>query len=187
VSIDLVAASLWLDLPPARKLVLVALCDRADGMTGECWPGRKEVAARASLAPRNVSTHFKALEEDGWIRSGPRSRTPGQTTTRWVNIRRIKAEGEGRRERLQTEWRGGDESSPHGVDDVTLATGGCDADGVGCDADDRDEGTLGAYEPSVITVSNEPSIEPSDDPPLSLREVQLRKHYAEAQRNQGRR
>ena len=181
MSHDLVGAALWLDMPPTRKLVLVALCERADLKTGKCWPGRKEVAMRASLTERNVSPHFKALEESGWIRSGPRSHTPGLTTRRWVSVGRILEEGEARRAKYI--GARGDDSSPLDEEEGMMATGGGDADGIGGDASDRYEGMPQTYEPSLVTVIKEPSKEPSlDDPPLSKKEISLRKNYAESQR-----
>jgi hypothetical protein len=126
---------MWLDLPPARKLVLVALCDRANGTTGQCWPGRKEIAVRASLSERRVTDHLRGLEADGWIRSGAHPRYPGQTTTRWVAVEKVNRTASERRDRLQAQWRGQDDSSHPlinaGGGDVpseegTLVTGGGD-------------------------------------------------------------
>lgn len=101
MSIDLVAATLWLDLPPARKLVLLALCERANLSDGKCWPGREEIAARSSLTIRTVTPHLQALEADGWIRSGAKPTKAGQTTIRWVNAQRVLREGEAHRKAIQ--------------------------------------------------------------------------------------
>lgn len=97
MSIDLVAATMWLDLTPAQKLVLVSLADRANGETGLCWPGRDEIAWRSSVTVRSVTDQIKALEMAGWLESGPKPGRPGQTTKRILNVKRIIAEASHRR------------------------------------------------------------------------------------------
>lgn len=102
MSIDLVAACLWLDLPPARKLVLLALCERANLETGYCLPGRDEIAMRASLTVRRTSPHLVALKDTGYIkRLGPKPWREGQAQKRWLDVDKILTEGESRRQWLQ--------------------------------------------------------------------------------------
>ena len=94
MSIDLVAACLWLPLEPNRKLVLLALCERADLKTGRCWPGREEIAVRASLSVRSVTPHLQALEVLGYLHSRRRDGGRRQTTLRQLAVSRILKEGE---------------------------------------------------------------------------------------------
>jgi len=112
-----------LDLPSNRKLVLLALCERADLRTGKCFPSRDEIALRASLTGRNTSPHLKALEDAGYIRrSGRRPTREGETTTRYVNVERILSEGRARldwfQELRRARRRLRDESSPGAWDEL---------------------------------------------------------------------
>ncbi len=95
MSLDLVAAALWLDMDARRKLVMVSLCENADE-DGFCWPSRAYIAARASLSVRSVSPHLKALEDEGWLAVTSRP-YPGRTTERLMAKDRILAEGAKRR------------------------------------------------------------------------------------------
>jgi len=103
MSIDLVAAALWIDLPPPRKLVLIALCDRANGTTGECYPGLREIRFRSSMSERSVIPHLRALEESGYVRRGrgPTGRK-GETTHRWLDVQRILQEGRSREQECKS-------------------------------------------------------------------------------------
>ena len=105
MSIDLVAASLWLDFPPGQKLVLVALCERANLETGECWPGRAEIAIRASVSERSVSAAIAILEHDGWLTTDRQATGPGQTAHRLLSVDRILKEGAKRRTEHQARTR----------------------------------------------------------------------------------
>ncbi len=113
MSSDLVTAALWLDMPPARKLVFIALCERADLKTGKCWPGLEEISLRSSLSQRSVIPHIKGLEDDQWLRSGGRPNRKGVTTRRWVNVRRVLTEGEARREAFLSERDGASEDASY--------------------------------------------------------------------------
>lgn len=95
--LDLIGACLWLDMEAHRKLVLLSLCENADSH-GMCYPGNDYVARRASIAPRNVSTHLKALAEEGWARVVRPARGPGSTTVRHLNVDRIITEGRARQD-----------------------------------------------------------------------------------------
>lgn len=55
------------DLPAARKLVFMALCDSADKTTGIAWPGLETMMEWSNLSRSPVMAHLKALEEDGYI------------------------------------------------------------------------------------------------------------------------
>lgn len=105
MSIDLVAASLWLDFPPARKLVLVALCERANLDTGECWPGRAEIAMRASISERSVTAHIASLEKGRWLITDRKATGPGQPAKRRLSVDLILKEGEKRRVEYQARTR----------------------------------------------------------------------------------
>lgn len=157
------AAALWLDLLPARKLVLVALCDRAEGTTGKCWPGREEIAARSSISLKSTTEHLKALEEAGWIRSKRGNSRAGETTLRWVNVQRIISEGQGAQaaHRQGALSRLGEETTP---DPAQLALGEVEAPLGEVDGNDQVKVTdvLGEAA-SLITVSD-PSYDPSTNP-----------------------
>lgn len=101
MSLDLVAAALWLDMKPQRKLVLVSICENAD-QDGFCWPSQKYISTRASLSMRSVIPHLRELEKDGWIETVRKGRF-WRSTERVVNVSRILAEGEARRTTFQEE------------------------------------------------------------------------------------
>ena len=107
MSKDLVAAALWLEIEPTRKLIMVSLCENASlgvegRVDGECWPSRRYIAARCSLNVRSVTPHIKALERDGWMRTTRRPR-PGLATERVLDAKRILEEGERGRVKFQVE------------------------------------------------------------------------------------
>src|SRR3990167_4569427 len=104
VSIDLVAAALWLDMDPRRKLVLVSLCENAD-QEGYCWPSQPYIAVRASLSVRWVRRHLRELEKDGWLkvlRIGKRA----SPTERVLHVDRILVEGRLREAEYRAEQKG---------------------------------------------------------------------------------
>lgn len=55
------------NIPPVAKFVLVALCERADGDTGQCWPGLEAVAKAVSLSRRSVHSYIGALVRNGYV------------------------------------------------------------------------------------------------------------------------
>lgn len=116
MSVDLISAALWLPLEPNRKLVLVALCDRADIVTGLCFPGREYIAARTSLSVKSVTPHLRALAADGWVRRTQAANARlGQATRRWLDVQKILSEGEQARDVFRAEQRrkgSGEETSP---------------------------------------------------------------------------
>jgi hypothetical protein len=74
MSISLMTAVWVLPVPPARKLVLLALADWADDDGGQCFPSIATVATRASISDRQAQRHIRALMRDGWVASGCRAR-----------------------------------------------------------------------------------------------------------------
>ncbi|MPZ49696.1 MAG: hypothetical protein GEU75_10445 [Dehalococcoidia bacterium] len=178
MSIDLVAAALWLPLQPARKLVLIALCERANLQTGKCWPGRFEIAARASLSERRVSPHLAALERAGYLeKPKPGIRRLGETTVRTVVVKRILTEGEAARQAFLSRRQGLKDESSHEADlqGTFAATLGDENDGLGDvggqqltrrDADNRHNRLEPSEEPSHARASRSSA---SSDDVLSLR------------------
>lgn len=60
----------------ARKLVLVALAERADN-SGRCYPGIADIVRRTELGDKTVRRHLEALEAQGLTK---RSRRWQQST-----------------------------------------------------------------------------------------------------------
>ena len=54
-------------LPPAPKLILMALADNADDR-GFCWPRVKSVAKRCTVSERTVQRTLRTFEASGLIR-----------------------------------------------------------------------------------------------------------------------
>lgn len=167
MSQDLVTAALWLNMQPARKLVFIALCERAELNTGKCWPGLEEISRRSSLSIRSVIPHIRGLEADGWIRSGGRPNRQGVTTRRWVNVRRLLTEGEANREAFLSERADAheDSSTADFANDPQLKL---DAPAHEVDGNQHMKLMSPAHEAAsrgtVIEPSQEPSQEPSPSP-----------------------
>lgn len=66
--------------PAAKKLVLLALANRADE-NGCCYPGYKKLAAQCTLSRASVITHIKALEADGLLVKTSQQRDNGTDTS----------------------------------------------------------------------------------------------------------
>lgn len=67
-------------LPPLRKLVLLALADHADD-TGVCFPGINHLSEKVGRTARTVRREIAALREHGLLRSSPRFNGPGAQTS----------------------------------------------------------------------------------------------------------
>ncbi len=145
MSIDLVAAALWLDLKPTRKLVLFSLCENAD-QYGLCWPSREYIARRCSLDVRSVTPHLQGLEKDGWMRVEEKGRR-GYSTRRRLAAQRILEEGDFERQAFYLRGWGEDSSLNDEWGEVDDQWGEVGAD----------KGKLLHVEPSYRTVNREPS------------------------------
>lgn len=66
--------------PAAKKLVLIALANRADE-EGYCYPGYKRLAVQCSMARSTVIQHVKALEREGLISISSQQRENGSDTS----------------------------------------------------------------------------------------------------------
>jgi len=67
MSFQAVAWAIKQKLPVIPKFVLVALCERANPDTGECWPGIGTVADAVCLSERSVVTYIAALVRNGYV------------------------------------------------------------------------------------------------------------------------
>ncbi|MFC1418780.1 helix-turn-helix domain-containing protein [Streptacidiphilus cavernicola] len=65
---------------PARKLVLVLLCEKV-GEDFLCWPSVRTLALHAELSGRQVQNHLRWLREAGLIRTEQRLRPNGSKST----------------------------------------------------------------------------------------------------------
>jgi DNA-binding transcriptional ArsR family regulator len=75
-----IAAMSWAftqKLPPAAKLVLLALADHSDDQ-GKCWPGVTGVSDKTGLSRRSVQRHIRDLESCGLIRTNARRDPSGR-------------------------------------------------------------------------------------------------------------
>jgi hypothetical protein len=84
-----VAALSWafgIDLPCAKKMVLVALADMSD-QNGECWPSQSTLAKRCGLARETVNREIKALAKLGLIESTPRLHDTGAARSSLYKLR----------------------------------------------------------------------------------------------------
>lgn len=69
------------------RLVALALADRVNGDTGECFPSVADIEARTGLCDRSVQRYLRQLEAEGVITNlGQRTKhdgTLGSNTYRW--------------------------------------------------------------------------------------------------------
>ena len=77
--------------PAAKKLVLIALANRADE-DGFCYPGYKRLSSQCSMARSTVILHVKALEEQGLITIYSQTRENGSDTS---NLYKLSLNGVG--------------------------------------------------------------------------------------------
>jgi DNA-binding transcriptional ArsR family regulator len=61
MSISFMALAWKVDIPSGRKLVLLALCDHANGQ-GECYPSVEAIARKCNMGQRTVQQHIAELE-----------------------------------------------------------------------------------------------------------------------------
>jgi len=64
MSISFMALAWKADIPSGRKLVLLSLCDHANGQ-GECYPSVEAIARKCSMGQRTVQQHIGELESAG--------------------------------------------------------------------------------------------------------------------------
>ena len=93
-----------IDLPPAMKLVLLKLADRAND-DGECWPGMETVARACGLSERTLMRHIDRLGEMGLLRKAKRKDESGRQTTNLYT--------------LNLDYEPGDNLSPGDEDEAT--------------------------------------------------------------------
>lgn len=79
---NLSAAAWNTNLSGLRKLVYLALCDRAD-KTGRCWPSMDWIAKQCGICQRAAREHVSALVQQGLIR---RELRRGRSTVYFVAI-----------------------------------------------------------------------------------------------------
>jgi len=68
------------DVPPALKVILLALGDWADG-DGVAFPGQKSLSKKTSIPERTLRRHLDELEERGLIARRRRTAPSGQRTS----------------------------------------------------------------------------------------------------------
>jgi hypothetical protein len=68
-----------------RKLILLGLADHADDR-GVCYPSVATLARYAETSERTVQRNLSALEEDGFIRRGVRTRENGSQTSNQFSV-----------------------------------------------------------------------------------------------------
>lgn len=69
-----------IDLPPAMKLVLLKLADRAND-DGECWPGMESVANACGVSERTLMRHIEKMESMGLLQKSKRKDDSGRQAT----------------------------------------------------------------------------------------------------------
>lgn len=69
------------------RMVAIALADRVNGDTSECFPSIADISRRTGIKERQVQRHLRQLEDEGVIaRLGQRKKpdgTLGSNTYRW--------------------------------------------------------------------------------------------------------
>lgn len=80
VSVKAINWALELELPPAKKLILVVLADYADD-SGYSFPGADKIASRSSISKRTLTRALAELEEDGYLVRERRNLVNGNRTS----------------------------------------------------------------------------------------------------------
>lgn len=75
-----------LNLESSERLVLLALADRANGGTRQCWPRQRTLAAQTGLNVATVRRALKALEEHGLIERERRNNARGHRTSDLIQV-----------------------------------------------------------------------------------------------------
>lgn len=75
-----------LKLHSSTVLVLLALADRANPDTGECWPGKRDIARRCGLTVKTVYRQLKILEKQGLVKIKQRLRPNKSKTTNMYTL-----------------------------------------------------------------------------------------------------
>jgi len=145
-----VKASAWaweqqLDAPPAAKLVLLAIADRADE-EGYCWPKVPTIMAKTGLSKSTVIRNLNWLKSNQYIERGSRFTESGRQTSSWTRLRMVQTE-------LHLEG-GSDSDTPGSQFDTHPQIGVSEWDGEGV-THDTPEGVTG----------DTPKEETSEDPP----------------------
>lgn len=71
---------------PTEALVLIAICDSADKVSGEAWPSLRSLAQAARVAPRSVRRIITRLVADGWVTVESRSRPNGSQASNLYTV-----------------------------------------------------------------------------------------------------
>ena len=171
MSLEAITWAFRQDIPGTAKLVLLALANRADDETGQCWPGVTRIAKDASCSTRSAQVHIAALARNGFI-----------------EIQRVYASTNGRQrsnrywilfDRVPAPWK----SVKHEKIDENL-----DVEGEGADSAPytftRDEesggGNTNPDSPPPVQPDSSPIIEPSDSESLESRLVETQSTPTEA-------
>lgn len=67
MSLEAITWAFRQEVPGTAKLVLLALANRADDETGECWPGMPRIAKDAFCSVRSAQMHIAALRRNGYV------------------------------------------------------------------------------------------------------------------------
>lgn len=71
---------------PTDALVLIAICDSADKVSGEAWPSLRSLAQAARVHPRSVRRIIARLVSDGWVTVESRSRPNGSQASNLYTV-----------------------------------------------------------------------------------------------------
>ena len=71
---------------PTDALVLIAICDSADKVSGEAWPSLRSLSQAARVTPRAVRSILARLVADGWIEIERRHRANGSQASNLYHV-----------------------------------------------------------------------------------------------------
>lgn len=162
MSLEAITWAFRQEIPPTAKLVLMALANRADDETGDCWPGLTRVAKDASCSIRSAQIHIAALARNGFIQ-----------------IERKFSSGDGRQrsnhywllfDRAPAPWKSVKAEQPD--DDQDVVGGGADsAPHTITTEGDFDDGISHQDSPPPVNQDSSPCIEPSGIEPIPPEQV----------------
>lgn len=162
MSLEAITWAFRQEIPGTAKLVLLALANRADDETGECWPGIPRVAKDASCSVRSAQIHIASLARNGFVQV-ERRRAPGdgrqQSNRYWVLM-----------DRAPAPWKSVHEDTD---DDLDVVDGGAEsAPHTNTTETDSDEEYIHRDSPPPVQPAAPPCIEPSLIEPIRPEQVE---------------
>lgn len=116
MSIQLMSLTFMVDMPPSKKIVLLALCDRADDDGGSLHPSVRNIAKKASMSERQTQRMMRELENDGYLLViGNKKGGRGVSRLYQINVRALRIASKEKKDDNLTPFTGNNQNDPERV------------------------------------------------------------------------